>query len=174
MLPSGGNDNVARLQSSFFRRRLGDDFHDPRPASASSPRIPAYPAFSGTRPIFSDSSTRNTCCGFWREIADPDPPQVAGRQALRDFLVGRTTVFRQVDARSGAMLLGGIVAVEPVALPLVGCHQQRVRILRIHLHIDHARLVVDIQDLLPRRPRIGRLVKTAFLVRSPQSSQAPT
>ena len=64
-----------------------------------------------------------------------------------------------------------IVAIEAVAFTLVGRDQQVVWVFRIDLNIDDARLVVNVQNLVPGFSAVGCFVQAAFFVGPPKSSQ---
>src|SRR5262245_48197974 len=66
----------------------------------------------------------------------------------------------------------GPAAIEPprASLPLIGCGEKCLRILRVHDDIGRARVVVDKQYFLPRLAAVDGFKNAALGVRTPEMS----
>src|SRR5205085_2589181 len=96
---------------------------------------------------------------------ESDAAQFARGQSLRDLLPGLSAVGAAVEAAARAPFLRGIIVVVAVALALVSGGQQRLWIARRHAHLDDARPVIEIENLLPGFAAVAGLEEAAFLVR---------
>ena len=95
---------------------------------------------------------------------ESDAPELALRQPLGEARPAFAAVRGAPDARAAAP---GREA-EPRPLPLVRGREQRVGVVVVHDEVDDARVLVDVEDLLPRRAAVRRLEQPPLLVRAPQ------
>ena len=95
---------------------------------------------------------------------DPDPPLVALRQPLGELRPALPAIDRAVEAAPRT----APVETPPRALPLVHRGEDRVGVARVHRKIDRARVLVDVEDLLPGLTPVLRAEDAALLVRPPQ------
>ena len=100
-----------------------------------------------------------------------DASEDARGQAGGRLVPGLASVARDEDARTVAPLDGGVVGIEHVAAALVRRDRDGVRIGRVHLDLDDARVLIDVVDAFPGVAAVDGLVETAFLIRPPESTQ---
>ncbi len=88
---------------------------------------------------------------------DSDPTPVPGlRQTVVDRRPRASAIRRLVDAASRvALLVARVVPLLPYPLPRR--RVQRVRVRRVHHQVDRARVLVDVQHLVPRASAVRRL-----------------
>ncbi len=97
---------------------------------------------------------------------DADAPRRAFRQIDGKFFPGRATVngFVNRAARTAA------IESERCPPSLICGGVKRQRTLRVHRDIDHARVFIDEEHVVPCLAAISCLVKSAFFVRTPKVS----
>ena len=95
---------------------------------------------------------------------DADPAFLALRETLGEFGPVLAAVHRPVEAAAGP------AAVEPPPgpLPLVHGGEDGVGVGGIHREVDRARVLVDVEDLLPGIPAVAGPEHAPVLVRPPQ------
>ena len=166
------DDDITYLKSRRFRRPVLGDVGQTRPdldilgAKTGKCRILGLLAdLFGLQHHISDVGIRPV------EI-ETDAPDVDSGQPCADFRKGLTPIRGFMQTASRSPLLFRRVAVETVALTLVGGDQQGVGIGRMHLDIDDPGVLIDIENLLPGFAGIGGFIKAAFLVGAPEPAQS--
>src|SRR5206468_4310369 len=117
-------------------------------------------------------------------VIETAPAEIARRQPLRQLPPGLAAISRLVDAALLAAFLDGVIvvvtvlhrliagmAVKAVAPPLPGRCQQRIRLLRMELHVNDASDIVQQEHLVPGLAAVGRLVEAALLAGAIESSE---
>src|SRR5439155_6308791 len=183
-------DHVADLQARLGRGSVVDDVAD---AVAALEVLAEEAGIGNSRPLglgrrvaFADVLAVHDGVDDLGILAVPvqaDAAHLRGWQGLGHLLESLAAVGGPVDAGVLAEAHGGVVPVVGVlpllaevgvvlvAAALVGGDQDRVRVGRVHHHVDDAGLVVLVPDLLPVLAAVGGLVDAALLVGTVAASQ---
>ena len=95
---------------------------------------------------------------------NPYAAQVAFRQPLGELLPAAACVGALVETASGSRHFSRIPSCESVTPHLIGGGIEGTAIAGIHRHIDHSRVTVDLERMLPGPAPVCRLVYASFLV----------
>ena len=109
--------------------------------------------------------------GIRSEVVEADAAESDGGQAFGEFPEARAAVGGLVERRPFSPLPRGVVGVELVAAPFVGRDEQGVRIVRVHLHVDHPGVLVDVEHLLPAVASVGGAEEPPLFIRTPEPAE---